>query len=79
MLKVITAKAATPADAESAVGATLDELARAGAQRMIAAALQLEVAEYVARFRAARDEAGMPWSCATGRRARGRSRRASGP
>jgi hypothetical protein len=58
MLKVITAKAETPADEESAVGATLDELARAGAQRMIAAALQLEVAEYVARFREARDEGG---------------------
>ena len=58
MLEVITAKAATPADAGAAVGATLDELARAGAQRMIAAALQLEVEAYVTRFRAARDETG---------------------
>ena len=53
MLKVITTKAETPADAGAAVGATLDELARAGAQRMIAAALQLEVEAYVTRFRAA--------------------------
>jgi putative transposase len=58
MLEVITAKAKTPTDAESAVGATLDELARAGAQRMIAAALQLEVEAYVTRFREARDGAG---------------------
>jgi len=43
MLEVITAKAEMPADAGAAVGATLDELAQAGAQRMIAAALQLEV------------------------------------
>jgi putative transposase len=58
MLEVITAKAEAPADAGSAVGASLDELARAGAQRMIAAALQLEVEAYVTRFREARDGAG---------------------
>ncbi len=40
------------------LGATLDELARAGAQRMIAAALQLEVEAYVTRLSVARDEAG---------------------
>ena len=57
MLEVITAKAETPADG-SAVSVTLDELARAGAQRMIAAALQLEAEAYVTRLRAARDEAG---------------------
>ena len=57
MLEVITAKAETPADG-STVSATLDELARAGAQRMIAAALQLEVEAYVTRLSAARDEAG---------------------
>ena len=56
MLKLITG----PADetAEPVVGATLDELAREGAQRMIAAALQLEVADYLARHAGARDAAG---------------------
>jgi putative transposase len=57
MLEVITAKAETAAEGRAA-GATLDELARAGAQRMIAAALQLEVEAYVTRLSAARDEAG---------------------
>jgi len=37
---------------------TLDELARDGARRMLEAALQLEVDEYVARARSARDEQG---------------------
>jgi transposase-like protein len=36
------------------VAPTLDELAREGARRMLAAALELEVAEYVARHRGAR-------------------------
>ena len=53
MLKVITERSEPPA-----IGAALDELARAGAQRMIAAALQLEVEEYVARFRGVRDGVG---------------------
>ena len=44
MLKVITTRSEVPAVAEApTVSATLDDLARAGAQRMIAAALQLEV------------------------------------
>ena len=58
MLKVITERSEPPADETPAIGAALDELARAGAQRMIAAALQLEVEEYVARFRGARDGVG---------------------
>jgi putative transposase len=58
MLKLITAKTDAAADEATAVTATLDELARLGAQRMIAAALQLEVAEYVTRFREARDGTG---------------------
>jgi putative transposase len=58
MLKLITAKTEAMADDATAVTATLDELARRGAQRMIAAALQLEVAEYVTRFREARDGTG---------------------
>jgi len=37
---------------------SLDELAREGARRMIAAALELEVAQYVEGFRHHRDEAG---------------------
>jgi hypothetical protein len=35
--------------------ATLDELAREGARRMIEAALEVEVEDYLARFRAERD------------------------
>lgn len=59
MLKVITTKSDAPAaDEAPSVSATLDDLARAGAQRMIAAALQVEVEEYVMRFRAERDGAG---------------------
>jgi len=58
MLKVITTKEAAPAGEAPTIGATLDDLARDGARRMIAAALQLEVAEYVARCREVRDEGG---------------------
>src|SRR5712692_11579929 len=56
MLKLITGKTEVPG--ESPVGATLDELARVGAQRMIATALQIEVADYLARYERARDAAG---------------------
>src|SRR6266404_1628963 len=56
MLELITAK--TEARAEGTVTATLDDLARVGAQRMIAAALQIEVDYYLARFREERDAAG---------------------
>src|SRR3989475_11476498 len=56
MLELITAK--TEARAEGTVTATLDDLARVGAQRMIAAALQIEVDDYLARFRDERDAAG---------------------
>jgi putative transposase len=55
MLELITTK--TDAPAEPVVGTTLDDLARVGAQRMIAA-LQIEVDEYLARFREERDAAG---------------------
>jgi putative transposase len=57
MLKLIT-ETTDATDEATAVTATLDDLARAGAQRMIAAALQIEVADYVARFREERDAAG---------------------
>ena len=56
MLELITAK--TEARDEGTVTATLDDLARVGAQRMIAAALQIEVDDYLARFREERDAAG---------------------
>ena len=57
MLEVITGRDETESRTE--VGrATLDDLARAGAQRMIAAALRAEADEYVARFREVRDAAG---------------------
>jgi putative transposase len=58
MLKVITTKAEAPAGEAPTISATLDDLARDGARRMSAAALQLEAAEYVARFREARDDGG---------------------
>jgi len=57
MLKLIT-ETTDATDEATAVTATLDDLARAGAQRMIAAALQIEVDDYLARFRDERDAAG---------------------
>lgn len=56
MLEVITGRG--EAGTTELVGATLDDLARAGAQRMIAAALRVEADEYVARYQTARDDAG---------------------
>jgi transposase-like protein len=43
---------------EELVGLTLDELARAGAQRMLRAALEAEVSDYVAGHREERDDCG---------------------
>lgn len=57
MLKLITTESDVTTRA-SEVTASLDDLARVGAQRMIAAALQIEVEEYLARFRDVRDAAG---------------------
>jgi transposase-like protein len=57
MLEVITAPGETETAAELS-RATLDELARAGARRMIAAALRVEADEYVARYQEVRDAAG---------------------
>ena len=54
MLELITEET----DRAELVGATLDDLARAGAQRMIAAALEIEVVEYLGRYRGERDAAG---------------------
>jgi putative transposase len=47
-----------PVGEDNKVAVTLDELAREGARRMIATALEAEVAEYVARFADDRDEDG---------------------
>jgi putative transposase len=47
-----------PVGEEDEVAVTLDELAREGARRMIAAALEAEVGEYVERFADERDEDG---------------------
>ena len=48
----------TATTAAAVVGASLDELAREGARRMLVAALEAEVAEYLARHGEARDERG---------------------
>jgi putative transposase len=48
----------TATTAAAVVGPSLDELAREGARRMLVAALEAEVADYVARFGAARDARG---------------------
>jgi transposase-like protein len=60
MLKVLAgggdAQASPGNDDE--LGSALDELAREGARRMIAAALKVEVEQYVARFSERRDENG---------------------
>src|SRR5687768_8510725 len=54
-----------PQDTTAAV--SLDELAREGARRMLQAALEVEVAEYVGRFRDARDERGWAQVARNGR------------
>ena len=53
MVKLTTDDIETPEITQS-----LDELARQGARRMIAAALELEVEQYVQAFRHLRDEEG---------------------
>jgi putative transposase len=60
-----------PAGEDNAVVVTLDELAREGARRMIATALEAEVADYVERFAEQRDEDGKRLVVRNGR-ARGR-------
>jgi putative transposase len=51
----------------------LDELAREGARRMLAAALEAEVDAYLAAHAAERDEGAGGWWCATGTPANARS------
>ena len=48
----------TATTAAAVVGPSLDELAREGARRMLVAALEVEVADYLARFGEGRDERG---------------------
>ena len=55
MLELTTVDEESPE--ENLVGSTLDELARRGARRMIRAALEAEVEDYVSRLRSFRDEA----------------------
>ena len=45
----------TATTAAAVVGPSLDELAREGARRMLVAALEVEVADYLARFGEVRD------------------------
>jgi hypothetical protein len=66
MLEVITGRDEAGTKAEL-LGAALDELARAGAQRMIAAALRVEADEYVARHQEARAAPDTRWWCAMDR------------
>ena len=61
MLRVVTDE---PAGEELAVA--LDEICREGARRMLAAALEAEVDEYLAAHTEERDERGDGWWCATG-------------
>ena len=80
MLELITGQT-TAETAAAVVGATLDELAREGARRMLVAALEAEVADYVARFGESAMRRATPRWCGTAtarprkvRRGSGRSR-----
>ena len=68
MLKVLDTTTETE---ETPATPTLDDLAREGARRMLMAALQVEVAQYVDAYQEARD--------ARGRRAGGPPRSGRGP
>ena len=72
MLKVLDTTTETE---ETPATPTLDDLAREGARRMLMAALQVEVAQYVDAYQEARDaRAGGGWWSATVRPRPGRSR-----
>ncbi len=58
MLKVLSGGPSSQAATEENERPALDELAREGARRMIAAALEVEVEDYLARHRDERDAAG---------------------
>jgi hypothetical protein len=65
MLSVVADEAA-----QAALRMDLDGLAREGARRMLAVALEAEVEECLAAYAAERDECGGGWSCATATRQR---------
>ena len=52
--------------ADVPLGSLLDEIAREGARRMLAAALKAEADAYLDRFVDELDEEGIGWWCATG-------------
>jgi putative transposase len=72
MLKVLAGGRGSQAAPERAEVLALDELAREGARRMIAAALEVEVEEYLARYRDQRDDEGRALVVRNGR---GRARK----
>jgi putative transposase len=59
MLKLVEDEAGLEAGEAGAEARTLDEIAREGARRMLIAALNEEVAEFIARHRGERDENGL--------------------
>ena len=75
MLTVVNPDESTPATAPAGLagGSLIDEIVRDGARRMLAAALEAEVAAYIAAHagQIGRATAG-GWWCATATRGRGR-------
>ena len=69
MLSVVT-----DAQAHDELRLDLDAIVREGARRMLAAALEAEVDDYLAAHAAERDERGRRWWCATATPASARSR-----
>lgn len=53
------------ADGSTESGSLIDEIVREGARRMLAAALEVEVNQYIAELAAERDERGTAWWSAT--------------
>jgi hypothetical protein len=82
MLTVVTESTSTPAAPDAAGAATetsaaaggslIDEIVRDGARRMLAAALEAEVAAYIDAYTASSTRTAVGWWCATATRRRGR-------
>jgi hypothetical protein len=70
MLTVVADPDVTPAAAAVAASSVspIDEIVREGARRMLAAALEAEVAAYIAAHADQLDERGTGWWCATATR-----------
>ena len=64
---------ATDAQAQDELRLDLDAIVREGARRMLAAALEAEVDDFLAAHAAERDEGGGGWWCATAMLASARS------